>query len=112
MTQQRGSSPGISSSVWVGTPIMGLAVILLPVWGRSPAPGSTRGGGGGFPRIYHGFGGLRDHRVHHVLEVARLTESSELTVGTGALIENLEGVLHFLPAPQLIEDIVEEPLDQ
>jgi hypothetical protein len=31
ITQQRGSSPGISSNVWVGTPMMGLAVILRPV---------------------------------------------------------------------------------
>ena len=46
------------------------------------------------------------------LEASGLSKRRELPVGARALLEDLEGVLDLLPAPELVHDIREEPVDQ
>src|SRR5688572_29420806 len=58
----------------------------------------------------HSLFGLHDHLVDHGFQVASAPEDRELTIGARALLEDPEGVFDFLPAAELVENVVDEPL--
>src|SRR5438477_8447376 len=97
MTQQRGSSPGIASRVWVVMPMVGRSFMLKASRRRASL---------------QPFRGLGDEPVHHRFVAAGLAEGGELAVGAGALVQDTEGVLDFLAATELVHHVVDEPLDQ
>src|SRR4029453_12125959 len=53
---------------------------------------------------------LGDHTIDDALKVVRAVEYRELAVGARAVLENLERILDFPAASQLIYDVVDEPL--
>src|SRR5688572_10146044 len=55
--------------------------------------------------------GLTDEIVDDGSEVAGLLEHRELTVGARAFIENPKGILHLLPAAEVVENDIDEPFD-
>jgi hypothetical protein len=59
----------------------------------------------------HAFSGFADELVHHVVEVAGLPECGKLTVCAGAFVEDAVGVGDFLAAAQLVQHVIQEPLD-
>src|SRR5258707_9391117 len=60
----------------------------------------------------HAFGSFADELVHHVVEVAGLPERGELTVSAGAFVQDAVGIGDLLAAAQLVQHVIQEPLDQ
>src|SRR6185312_16723831 len=55
---------------------------------------------------------LDNQLIHHGLEVTRAPEGGELAVRARAFLEDPVGVFDFLAAPQLVDDVADEPLDE
>src|SRR5688572_22180253 len=53
--------------------------------------------------------GFPDQVLHHCFEIAGLPEDGELTIGAGALRQHRMHVVDRVPAPELVEHVVDEP---
>src|SRR5262245_52509023 len=58
------------------------------------------------------FRGLPNQLIDHRMEAAGPLERCQLAVGAGPLGQDPVGVLDFSPAPEIVEHVVHEPLDQ
>jgi hypothetical protein len=62
--------------------------------------------------VHYAFAGLGDELVDNALETARAGECRELPVGARPVLENAVDVLDLGARAELIDDVVDEPLDE
>src|SRR5918997_4844040 len=77
--------------------------------GLTPRGGQARRAAGQL--LQHPLGGLPDELVDDGLEVAGTLVGRQLPLRAGALVEDAVGVLDLPAAAELVDDIIDEPLD-
>src|SRR6185312_2804366 len=102
MTQQRGSSSGMASSVCVVMPIIGRDAGKRCISFGKPFPLLTIYP---FRRLFH-------QLIHHVLQIPGPLVRRQLAIGARAVGENRVRVFHLGARPQVVHHVVDEPTHQ